>query len=158
MAKNNYPQGKLDNIEPETKQTIISSLRELHEMGKPQNDNEVKERIDQYFMFCEKSSMRPGVESLSLSLHITRTTLFNWSKGIGCTPQCQEYIESAKGFIAAFIEQALLSGKINPASGIFIMKNWLNYKDTVSLEDNIPQTSTRQVLIADQLPKLGDME
>ena len=31
----------------------------------------------------------------------------------------------------------MLGGKISPPSGIFLMKNWLSYKDTISLEETI---------------------
>ena len=30
-------------------------------------------------------------------------------------------------------------GKISPPSGIFLLKNWLNYKDTLSFENNVEQ-------------------
>ena len=53
--------------------------------------------------------------------------------------------------INAFIEQALLSGKINPASGIFLAKNWLGYKDSVSLEETMPQTNVKKVLTAAEI-------
>ena len=59
--------------------------------------------------------------------------------------------------IDAFIEQCLLSGKINPASGIFIAKNWLGYKDSVSIEEALPQSQVKKVLTAAELPKLNSM-
>ena len=62
---------------------------------------------------------------------------------------CQELIQSAKAFIGAFIEQAMLGGKISPPSGIFLMKNWLSYKDAISIEESIPQKDERRVLPAD---------
>lgn len=34
-----------------------------------------------------------------------------------------------------------MRGKLNPASGIFLMKNWLSYKDTISFEE---ATETKQ--------------
>ena len=36
------------------------------------------------------------------------------------------------------------------------MKNWLSYKDAISIEENIPDTPTRKVLTAAELPTLGD--
>lgn len=149
MGRNSYPQGQIDDIEPSIAQEIVASLRELYDRGKPQTDEEVKHRIDEYFSFCQCSSIRPGIESLCLSLHISRTTLFNWNNGINCSTRCQEYIQSAKAFIAAYIEQAVLGGKISSPSGIFLMKNWLNYRDTISLEENMPRKDTRHVLSAD---------
>ncbi len=151
MAKNNYPQGQLDDMQAEKVQELVTSLKQLHDRGKPETDEEIKQRIDEYFSFCERSSIRPGIESLCLSLHISRTTLFNWNRQIGCSEKCQEYIQSAKAFIAAFIEQALLSGKISPPSGIFLAKNWLGYKDTVSIEEST--RNTEQELITTRTPE-----
>lgn len=68
MAKNNYPQAGLDEIEPAAVQQIVSSLKELHDKGRPKTDEEVEERINEYFSFCERSSIRPGIESLSTIL------------------------------------------------------------------------------------------
>lgn len=155
MGKSNYPQLAIDNMEPTAVRQIVNSLQELHQMGKPETDFEVEDRINQYFKFCENSSVRPGIESLCLSLHITRTTLFNWANGKGCSDVRQELAQSAKAFISAFLEQATLQGKLNPASSCFLFKNWCNYKDTISLEEAMPQDIDRRALSAEQLPKLG---
>lgn len=141
----NLPNSKLKDLEnehPQAVQQLVSSLKELHEMGRPQTDHEVQERIDKYFEFCEKSSVRPGIESLCLALHISRTTLYRWSIGEDCSVQRAECVQSAKTFISAFIEQASLSGKLNPATSIFLMKNWMNYKDAYSLEQIAAENRT----------------
>lgn len=157
MAKNNYPQGELDKLEPGEVRQIVSSLKELHDMGRPKTDEEVENRINDYFCICESSSIRPGIESLCVALHISRTTLFRWNAGEDCSLYRQELIQSAKSFIAAFLEQSLLNGKISPPSGIFLAKNWLGYRDTISLEENVPQESERKALSAAELPKLGQV-
>lgn len=156
MSKN-YPQAGLDDMEPGAVQQLVTSLKELHDMGKPQTDAEVEERVNHYFAFCEKSSIRPGVESLCMALHISRTTLFRWNNGEDCSKYRQEVIQSAKSFIGAFLEQAMLSGKISPPSGIFLCKNWLGYKDSMSIEDSIPQNKSTQALGAEALIQLGDL-
>jgi hypothetical protein len=157
MTKSNFPQSAVDNMQPEAVRQIVASLKELHDRGKPETDLEVEERINDYFLFCENSCIRPGIESLSLALHITRTTLFNWGNGVGCSSECQQMIQSAKMFISAFLEQATLSGKLNPASSCFMFKNWFGYRDTLSLEDALPKTETKHVLTSAELPKLGDL-
>ena len=155
MAKNNYPQSGLDDVPPAQVREIVSSLRQLHDLGKPVTDAETEERINAYFEFCERSSIRPGIESLCLSLHISRTTLFRWNNGQDCSERRKELIQTAKSFIAACLEQYFLSGKINPATGIFLAKNWMGYRDTISLEESVPQSSVRQAMNASELPKLG---
>lgn len=154
MANNNLPQGKIDELPAVDIHELIGSLKELHDLGRPTSDNEVADRIDRYFSFCEQSSVRPGIESLCLALHISRTTLFRWSHGEDCSEYRQELVEQAKGFIAAFIEQAMLCGKISPPSGIFLMKNWLSYKDAISIEESVPEKDKKDALSASQLPRL----
>ena len=101
MAKNNFPQAGLDDVNPAAIREMVASLRELHDMGRPMTDAETEERINAYFEFCERSSLRPGVESLCLSLHISRTTLFRWGNGEDCSKYKQELVQSAKAFIAS---------------------------------------------------------
>lgn len=129
-------QGKLDKIPSTDIQRATSSLVELHNMGECKTDEEVKQRIDDYFSFCVSSSIRPGIESLCLALHITRMTLFRWAKGIGCSPERKQMAEAAKQTISAFIEQMSLAGKVPPVTAIFLMKNWCGYRDGEPLEDN----------------------
>lgn len=141
MRKNNYPTGQLEEIDKPAVQQMVTDLRQLHDMGKPATDEEVKERINKYFEFCQGSSLRPGIEALCLSLHISRTTLFNWGNGTGCSAQRQELIQSAKSFISAYLEQATLTGRLNPASSIFLLKNWCNYRDAYSFETSSAENS-----------------
>lgn len=134
-SKSNFPSSQVNDLEPDFVAETVKSLLELNHLGKPETDTEVKNRVDQYFQFCQYTGTRPGIETLCLSLHISRTTLFNWSSGIGCSAERQEIIEKAKAFIAAFLEQIVLRGRISPPSGIFLMKAWLGYRETISFED-----------------------
>ena len=45
----------------------------------------------------------------------------------------------------------MLSGKISPPSGIFLAKNWLGYKDAISLEDAAPVTEVKKVLTVKEI-------
>ena len=69
-----------------------------------------------------------------------------------------EIIQGAKSIIDSFLEQAMLSGKVNPATGIFYCKNWLGYHDSISLEESLPMTRTQEALRAEDLPQLGAEE
>ena len=121
-------------------------------MGKPETNLELKERIDMFFQFCEDSNIRPGVQALCTALHISRTTLFRWSNGEDCDRERQEIVVMAKSFIESFLEQVTLSGQVSPPVGIFLLKAWCGYKDTISIEESIPHEETRRVLRADELP------
>lgn len=104
------------------------------------------------------ASLRPGVETLRTALHVSRSTLYEWSQGRNCSSERAEIIQGAKSIIDSFLEQAMLSGKVNPATGIFYCKNWLGYHDSISLEESLPMTSTQEALRAEDLPKLGAEE
>lgn len=149
MAKNQIT--ALDTaLAPQDVTETILQLDALRKMPRPKNDEEVERRVEEYFQYCAEKHMRPGVESLALALGISRVTLFNWSMGIKCSDKRRQIAEHAKALIAAYIEQASLSGHLNPATGIFIMKNWMNYKDTQSFEVSRPSDA---LLTAEQTPE-----
>lgn len=152
------PQKALDLIPADAVREMVGSLRELHDLGIPRTDEEVRQRISDYFAFCERSTIRPGVESLCLSLHITRTTLFRWARGDGCSLERQEMAQSAKQMCIAYIESATLSGRLNPASSIFALKNWGNYRDTVSWEDATPRRQDFRTLTPEEIAEVIERE
>ena len=160
MARaNNFPTGQLNGVPAEFVKNTVNSLRQLYDKGKPETDEEVESRIDEYFQFCENSSIRPGVESLSVALSISRTSLWNWEHGIGCSSRRQELISKAKAFITAFLEQMMLNNKIFPGSGCFFLKNWANYRDSVSVEpvenNSIYPTMSREEIAARHASYIG---
>ena len=134
MAKSNFPTNGLNEISAEFAHETIKSLNDLYNLGRPENDDDVEQRIDDYFKFCEQSSLRPGIESLGLALSVSRTAIWNWEHGIDCSARRQQLIVKAKRFITAYLEQAMLSNKIYPGSAIFMLKNWAGYKDSVEIE------------------------
>lgn len=135
MARaNNTPQRSLEQLPPEKVQMIVTDLLQLHEMGKPETDGEVETRISQYFQLCRETSIRPGIESLSAALHIDRTCLWRWEQGQGCSQRRMEAVRAAKSLINSFIEQAMMSGQINPIPALFLAKNWMGYKDSYLFE------------------------
>ena len=157
MGKQQFPQQQVDDLEPEFVSEVVGSLRELNELGKPETNEELSQRIDDYFSFCQRTGTRPGIESLCLALHIGRTTLFNWNAGINCDAERQEIISRAKSFIAAFLEQSMTRGKISPPSGIFLMKNWLNYKDTISFESSVQTVEDNGIALSqDEIRQIAD--
>ena len=133
MAKSNFPTNGLNNVSSEFAHDTIKSLNDLYSMGRPNSDDEGEQRIDEYFRFCEQSSIRPGIESLGLALSVSRTALWNWEHGIDCSPRRQQLIVKAKSFVTAYLEQAMLNNKIYPGSAIFCLKNWAGYKDSVEI-------------------------
>lgn len=155
--KNNLPTKKLSEMDSATVQGLVANVKELYDRGKPETDEEVAQRIDEFFGLCERTSLRPGIETLCMSLHISRQTLLNWSRGDGCSRERKELINGARAFIHAFLEQASLSGKLNPATSIFLLKNWCGYRDTViyQAQTNDLLPSERAEIIAQRRHLLG---
>jgi len=154
MASKGYPTIQADAIPTEKIRNITGSLLELNAMGRCKTDEEVDQRIEQYFAFLETSCLRPSIETLCTALHISRTTLFRWKQGIDCSEHRQASIQNAIQIISSFLEQSMLSGMLNPASGIFMLKNWCGYKDTLSIEDvsAAVKEERKKYKSADELP------
>lgn len=143
----------IDTIEPQKAKVVIADLLQLHNLGKPKNDDEVEERLEQYFELCRNSSLRPGIESMAAALCIDRTTLWRWSEHQGCSQRCTEAIRNAKLMIHSFIEQSMLQGLINPVVGIFLSKNWMGYRDVSSHETLSPVHSDNLILSQEEIAK-----
>lgn len=151
----NFPSNNLNKLPEEFCAETVTSLKDLAKRGKPKSLEELALRIDSFFSFCAENGFRPGIESLCLSLDVSRMTLWNWCNGINCSKEWQEECLRAKQFVLVFLEQCTMQGKINPASSIFYFKNWASYKDAISFDESITQTSVTSALSADALPRLN---
>ena len=154
MAKAPRPQVALNSVTVETTRNILSQMQGITGLPPVETDDDVEKRIGMYFRHCESVGMRPGVEGMCMALGVHRNTVFGWSNGRGCSKRRQMLIITAKQTIAAYLEQLSLTGKINPVTTIFLFKNWLGYRDTVSHES--VQIESNAILPAAELPKLSD--
>ena len=59
-----------------------------------------------------------------------------WSSGQdrGSSREWRDACQMAKQAIIAYIESASVCGRLNPATSIFLLKNWGGYADSVTLE------------------------
>lgn len=91
----------------------------------------VDQRILKYFSICESNDMKPSVAGLALALGVERTTLWKIrTKQTGGYPsEVINSIKRAVQIINAMMEDYMQNGKINPVSGIFLMKNNMDYSD-----------------------------
>lgn len=154
----NFPTNDLNKLPDGFCTNTVGSLRELAINGKPKTIEELETRIDDYFKYCQQKDFRCGIESLCLALGVSRQTLWNWCNGIGCSEAWKEKCCIAKQFILTFLEQATWQGKINPASSIFYLKNWGNYKDSISFDDNTPEAANKNNLsLEDMRGKIAEL-
>ncbi|WP_026661677.1 terminase small subunit [Butyrivibrio proteoclasticus] len=137
----------------------VHSISELATFGKPENEEQLKERIKQYFDFCANNNFRPGVESLSLALGVDRVTYWRWcNQEIRVSNEWAETCKLARQSIVAFVEAAANSGHLSPPIAIFSLKNLANWKDTISFEDATPHTDNiGYALSVEELPTFNNL-
>ena len=96
------------------------------------DDNEqVTKRVSEYFNLCVERDMKPSFVGLAAALGVDRMTLYRWVNG--ATPSkpravC-DTLKRAHIVLNQMIENWMQTGKINPVSGIFLMKNNFGYAD-----------------------------
>lgn len=152
--KSNYPPAQLNELSGNP--FVSDTVRKLRALSgdKPKTVTELQQRIDDYFRFCAENNLRPGIESLSLSLGVSRQSFWNWCEiGKANVPQWRDTCLQARQLIIAFIEAASMAGRLNPATGIFALKNIAGYSDTYSFE--AVKGQEKQAITADDLPKLS---
>ncbi len=90
---------------------------------------QVKERCGWYFQHCINDDVRPTVAGISNALGISRRTFHRWCIGSERGKTHTEYIQRIRNILEEMMEDYMLNGKINPVSGIFLMKNNFEYQD-----------------------------
>ena len=94
---------------------------------------QVKNRIGMYFDYCSKNDRRPQVVGLCNWLGINRNTLNEWRNGTVRSDTHGDIIKKAYSIMEEMWTDFMLYGKVNPPTGIFLSKNWFNYKDVADV-------------------------
>ena len=92
---------------------------------------QIRERCQQYFDFCQEVDQKPGIQGLCLALGVVRGTLINWENE---NSERGQVIIRAKQIIRYLLETWTTSGKLSPPVGIFWAKNIMGYKDNITIE------------------------
>ena len=102
----------------------------MGEVGRPRafkSVEEVEEKINAYFNYCEEKEKPYTMSGLAYYLGIDRKTLLNYSKN-------EEYfhtIKKARDRVQMQLEENALSNKANPTFTIFNLKNNFDWKDKI---------------------------
>jgi hypothetical protein len=111
---------------------IGASLLKWYNMEKAVTDEEIRERLEMYFVTTLEAGEIPTVEEMSLALGYDRKTLWAWEVGReGSTPTRCNLIKKAKEFLASFDAKLVQENKVNPTTYIFRAKNYFGLKDEV---------------------------
>lgn len=92
---------------------------------------QVESRVNEYFKICDDNDMKPSVAGLALALDTERSYLWKIRTGQaeGYPPDVRHTLKRAVTTINSMMEDYMQNGKINPVSGIFLMKNNMDYTD-----------------------------
>lgn len=104
----------------------ITHSLELMSLGKVDmsDNNQVEQRCVEYLRICAKNDMKPSVEALALALGIDRRTLWAYRVGErGKNPVVVDTLKKYSQFINTQMVDYMLNNKIQPLSGMFLIKN-----------------------------------
>lgn len=105
------------------------------------NSEEVQNRLNEFFQIHADNDMKPTVAGMGLALGVDRRRLWEIKNGVpkgGITPYelptaTLDAIKRAYEIIENLMENYMQNGKINPVSGIFLMKNNFGYQDKTEM-------------------------
>lgn len=91
------------------------------------NTEQLKMRVVEYFQICATDDMKPSVAGLALAVGTDRRRLWEWAN----TEKSDrtDIIKKAYQMLDVQMTDYMQNGKINPVSGIFLMKNHFGYTD-----------------------------
>lgn len=126
------------HTDPGDNTKFIGHNLELMQLGRPDmtNTETIKQRVIEYFKICERNDMKPSVEGMSLAFGVDRKTLYRWVNGIldsHIPAEGRAYLKAAYTTLTAMMADYMQNGKINPVSGIFLMKNNMGYADQTEI-------------------------
>lgn len=90
---------------------------------------QVQQRITDYFDYCEQNDRKPQLVGMANWLGVSRETLNTWKRGEYRSETHSDIIKKAVDVLEEIWADYMQNGKINPASGIFLGKNFFGYKD-----------------------------
>lgn len=94
------------------------------------NNEQVAQRVNDYFQLCADHDMKPGMAGLALAFGIDRRRLWEYAnRDRAENKEVRDTLKKASEILDLMMESYMQNGKINPVSGIFLMKNNLGYTD-----------------------------
>ena len=155
MARNKFPNANELITEPGvvslmTKQALDLASWESIDI---KDSDAIAKRCDEYFRYCIDTDRRPVLQGLCLALGTNRQSLINWEKEDSRRGQA---IRKAKNILRFLLEEWTSEGKISPPSGIFLLKVYCGYQETIVLETGTQNTDGTADLSPSQIQKLLD--
>ena len=156
-GKNNFPSSKVAVETEEDRQLISKLLTEVlveYKQPKVKSDEELAERLSDYFRRCAESGQVPTVEEMCLSTGYAYSTCYDWETGRrkGFSENTAEIIKKAKEMLKTFDAKLVISGKLNFLAYCFRAKNYYGMSDKTEYVLT-PNTNTDSDYNADDIKK-----
>jgi hypothetical protein len=134
-GKANFPNSRAGLITTQEDREFVSSLltEVLIEYQKPpvRSDEELQERLNDYFMRCGRTGQVPTVEEMCMSTGWTMDYVNEWVSGRrgGVGDSSGAIVKKAKEFLKTFDAKLVVSGKLNFLAYCFRAKNYYGMSD-----------------------------
>ena len=133
-GKNNFPSAKMAIQTEEDRRLVRKLLGEaLVEYRQPrvQSDEELAERLNDYFQRCAENGQIPTVEEMCMCTGYSQSTCYDWEVGRnkGFSPETSTIIKKAKELLKTFDAKLVISGKLNFLAYCFRAKNYYGMVD-----------------------------
>jgi transcriptional regulator with XRE-family HTH domain len=131
----NLPQSRAGLIQTEEDRQFVSTLlsEALAEYNRPRvkNDEELAERLGEYFERCATTGQVPTVEEMLLGTGFSHHYMNDIEAGRrkGFSPETATILKKAKAFMATFDAKLAVSGKMNFLAYCFRAKNYYGMVD-----------------------------
>ena len=130
----NFPSAKFVPETDEDKQLVSTLLNQVlveYKQPKVKNDEELEQRLDDYFKRCADTGQIPTIEEMAMSTGYTQATVWDWESGRrkGFSNFTAEIIKKAKEFLKTFDAKLVISGKLNFLAYCFRAKNYYGMVD-----------------------------
>ena len=112
---------------------------------------DIRDRVDFYYQLCATDGVRPNLPGLALAFGLTRTGLINAMSDRRMTREAAQELGRGIAMMDEILSGMVLDGKVMPVAAIYLMNNWLGYKNasevttrTETIETNVDQKALEQ--------------
>jgi hypothetical protein len=133
-GKKNFPSTKFSPETEEDRKLVSKILYELlveYQKERVTSDDELVDRLNDYFVRCAAANQIPTVEEMCMSTGYTYAACWDWETGRrkGFGRDTADIIKKAKAFMASFDAKLVVSGKMQFLTYCFRAKNYYGMKD-----------------------------
>ena len=113
---------------------VAETIR-TYNMPPVKDDDELEQRLADYFQHCAVTGERPTVEQMAQCTGWPIKEVYDWETGRlkGFSPATGTIVKKAKAFLRVFDAKMVAEGALNPVVYIFRAKNYYGMKDQQDL-------------------------